>query len=336
MYPTTLLAALSLVSACLLPVLARAQASAQAYPSRPIQFIVPSTPGTTADQLARLLGPRLSQRWGVPVVVDNKVGAGGAIGFEAAAKAPPDGYTYLFSATAFSTLPALRSKLPYDPVKGFASVALLGASPLALLGASPLALVVSNGVPAKTARELVAYVRAQPPGKLNYASPGVGSVHHLTMEMFKQHTGMFITHIPYKGTGGALTDLAAVHVEASIVTLQTALPLVQSGKMRMLAVTGARRSAQVPNVPTLAEAGYPQVVSQAWFGIAAPFDTPHAVLAKMNAEVNVLLALPEVKTALVAMGVDAVGGKPEQLDTLVRSELAMWAQTVKTGGITAD
>lgn len=332
MHQHTRFAALGLACASLLPTWVNAQASLQAtsqtYPSRPIQFIVPSTPGTTADQLARLLGPRLSQRWGVPVLVDNKVGAGGAIGFEAAAKAPPDGYTYLFSATAFSTLPALRAKLPYDPVKSFASVA--------LLGASPLALVVSNGVPAKTARELVVYVKAQPPGKLNYASPGVGSVHHLTMEMFKQQTGMFITHIPYKGTGGALTDLAAGHVEASIVTLQTALPLVQSGKMRMLAVTGARRSAQVPNVPTLAEAGYPQVVSQAWFGIAAPFDTPPAVLAKMNAEVNALLALPEVKTALAAMGVDAVGGKPEQLDALVRSELAMWAQTVKTGGITAD
>jgi len=262
------------------------------------------------------------------VVVDNKVGAGGMIGIEAGAKASPDGYTFLFSATALSTLPALRPKLPYDPIKSF--------SPVVLLGSSPLVLVVTDSVPAKTVAEFVAYAKKQPPGKLNYASPGLGSVHHLTMEMFKQQTGLFLTHIPYKGTGGALNDLVAGHVEASVVVLQTALPLLQAGKIRMLAVMGPQRVAQFPDAPTLAQAGVPNVVSEAWFGVAAPAGTPAAVIAKMNAEINSLMALTEVKEAMAKAGVDPIGGKPERLDALVQSEIKMWNQVVKKGNITAD
>lgn len=321
---STLFASMSLVCAAVLPALSQAQD----YPSRTIQFIVPSTAGTTGDQLARLLGPRLTQRWNVPVVVDNKVGAGGMIGIEAGAKASPDGYTFLFSATALSTLPALRPKLPYDPIKSF--------SPVVLLGSSPLVLVVTDSVPAKTVAEFVAYAKKQPPGKLNYASPGLGSVHHLTMEMFKQQTGLFLTHIPYKGTGGALNDLVAGHVEASVVVLQTALPLIQAGKIRMLAVMGPQRVAQFPDAPTLAQAGVPNVVSEAWFGVAAPAGTPPAVIAKMNAEINSLMALTEVKEAMSKAGVDPIGGKPERLDALVQSEIKMWSQVVKKGNITAD
>lgn len=321
---TNLVASISMVCAAVLPVLSHAQD----YPSRTIQFVVPSTAGTTGDQLARLLGPKLSQRWNVPVVVENRVGAGGMIGIEAGAKANPDGYTFLFSATAFSTLPALRPKLPYDPIKSFSSVV--------LLGSSPLVLVVTNNVPAKTVREFVDYVKKQPPGRLNYASPGLGSVHHLTMELFKQQTGLFLTHIPYKGTGGALNDLAAGHVEAGVVVLQTALPLLQGGKMRMLAVMGPQRVAQFPHMPTLAQAGVPNVVSEAWFGVTAPTGTPPAVIAKMNSEINSLLALPEVKEAMTKAGVEPIGGKPEKLDAMVRSEIKMWTQVVKKGNITAD
>ncbi len=321
---TNLLASMGLACAAVLPVLSHAQD----YPSRTIQFIVPSTAGTTGDQLARLLGPKLSQRWNVPVVVENRVGAGGMIGIEAGAKASPDGYTFLFSATALSTLSALRPKLPYDPIKSF--------SPVVLLGSSPLVLVVTNSVPAKTVAEFVAYAKKQPPGKLNYASPGLGSVHHLTMELFKQQTGLYLTHIPYKGTGGALNDVAAGHVEASVVVLQTALPLLQGGKMRMLAVMGPQRVAQFPDVPTLAQAGVPNVVSEAWFGVTAPVGTPPAVIAKMNSEINSLLALPEVKEAMAKAGVDPIGGKPEKLDALVHSEIKMWTQVVKKGNITAD
>lgn len=321
----TLLASIGLAcTAGLVPVLC----AAQDYPSRPIQFIIPSTPGTTGDQLARLLGPKLSQRWNVPVVVENKVGAGGMIGIEAGARASPDGHTFLFSATAFSTLPALHPKLSYDPIKSF--------SPVVLLGSSPLVLVVTSSMPAKTVREFIDYAKQQPPGKLNYASPGLGSVHHLTMELFKQQTGLSLTHIPYKGTGGALNDLAAGHVDVSIVVLQTALPLVQSGKIRMLAVTGPERVAQFPQVPTLAQAGVPKVVSEAWFGLTAPAGTPPSVIAKMNAEINSLLALPEVKDSMAKAGVEPIGGKPEKLDELVRRELKTWNQVVKKGHITAD
>ena len=321
----TLLAAVGLAcAAALLPL----PSSAQDYPSRPIQFIIPSTPGTTGDQLARLLGPKLSQRWNVPVVVENKVGAGGMIGIEAGAKANPDGYTFLFSATAFSTLPALRQNLPYDPIKSF--------SPVVLLGSSPLVLAVTNNLPAKTVGEFIAYAKKQPPGKLNYASPGLGSVQHLTMELFKQQTALHLTHIPYKGSGGALNDLAAGHVEASIVVLQTALPLVQGGKIRVLAVVGPHRVAQLPKVPTLTEAGVQNVVSEAWFGITAPAGTPPAVIAKMNSEINSLLALPEVKESMEKMGADPAGGKPEKLDVLVRSELETWSQVVKKSNIAAE
>lgn len=321
----TLLASIGLACAAgLAPLLS----SAQDYPSRTIQFIIPSTPGTTGDQLARLLGPKLSQRWNVPVVVENKVGAGGMIGIEAGAKASPDGYTFLFSATAFSTLPALRSNLPYDPIKSF--------SPVVLLGSSPLVLAVTNNLPAKTVGEFIAYAKKQPPGKLNYASPGLGSIQHLTMELFKQQTSLHLTHIPYKGSGGALNDLAAGHVDASIVVLQTALPLVQGGKMRVLAVVGPNRVAQLPKVPTLAEAGVQNVVSEAWFGITAPAGTPPSVIAKMNSEINSLLALPEVKESMEKMGAEPAGGKPEKLDALVRSELETWSQVVKKSNITAD
>ncbi len=319
-----LLASMGLVCAAVLPLLSHAQD----YPSRTIQFIVPSTAGTTGDQLARVLGPKLSQRWNVPVVVENKVGAGGAIGIEAAAKANPDGYTFLFSATAFSTLAALRPKLPYDPIKDF--------SPVVLVGTSPLVLVVTNSLPAKNVREFLDHVKKQPPGRLNYASPGIGSVHHLTMELLKQETGIYLTHIPYKGTAGALNDLAAGHVEASFVVLQTAAPLVQSGKMRMLAVVAAERAPQFPHVPTLAEAGLKKMVVDAWFGVTAPAGTPPAVISKMNSEINSLLGLPEVKESMAKMGIDPAGGKPEKLDTLVRSEIKMWTQVVKKGNIVAE
>ncbi len=315
---------MGLMCAAVLPLLSHAQD----YPSRTIQFIIPSSAGTTGDQLARVLGPKLSQRWNVPVVVENKVGAGGAIGIEAAAKANPDGYTFLFSATAFSTLAALHPKLPYDPIKNFSSVVQLGTSPLVLL--------VTNSLPAKNVREFLDHVKKQPPGRLNYASPGIGSVFHLTMELFKQETGIYLTHIPYKGTAGFLNDLAAGHVEVGFITLQTAAPLVRSGKMRMLAVAAAERAPQFPEVPTLAEAGLKKMVADAWFGVTAPAGTPPAVISKMNSEINSLLALPEVKELMAKMGVDPAGGKPEKLDALVRSEIKMWTEVVKKANIVAE
>ncbi len=301
---------------------------AQDYPNRSIQFIVPTSAGTTGDQLARLLGPKLTQRWNVPIVVENKVGAGGSIGIEAGARANPDGYSFLFAATSFSTLPALRTKLPYDPVKSFV--------PVVMLGASPLVLIVANKVPAKTVREFVDYAKKQPAGSLNYASPGLGGVQHLTMELFMQEAGIKLLHVPYKSMAGALNDLAAGHVQAGVVVLQTALPLVQSGKMRALAVLSPERVAPLPNLPTMAEAGVPKVVSEAWFGVMAPTGTPASVVQKMNTEINQLLVLPDVKEALDKVGVDTAGGKPERLEALVTSDLKMWAQVVKKANIAQE
>ncbi|MDB5761034.1 MAG: Tripartite tricarboxylate transporter family receptor [Herminiimonas sp.] len=318
-----LLAATSLICACVLPSLAQAQN----YPSRPIQFIVPYTPGTTADVLARLLGVKISQRWNVPVIVENRTGASGIIGTDAVAKAAPDGYTVLFAATSYGTLAAINPKLPYDPIKSFA--------PVSLLGTSAMTLVVNNKFPANNVREFVEQVKKQP-GVLNYASPGLGSSQHLGMELFKQETGIDLIHVPYKGTAGALNDIMGGHVQASVVSLQSATPLVQSGKMRMLAVMSRERAPTFPQVPTLSEAGFGKMVVETWYGVMAPAGTPPAVIAKINNEINHLLTLPDVKEAMAKQGVDPAGGKPEKLDELVRSELKLWTRVATRGKIVAE
>jgi tripartite-type tricarboxylate transporter receptor subunit TctC len=317
------IAAASLVCASVLPSVSQAQA----YPSRTINFIVPYTPGTTADVLARLLGAKLSQRWNVPVVVDNKTGASGIIGTDFVAKAQPDGYTILFAATSYGTLPAINPKLPFDPVKSFA--------PVSLLGTSAMTLVVSTKFPANNVRELIDQAKKQP-GVINYASPGTGGSQHLAMELFKQEANINMLHVPYKGTAGALNDLIAGHVQASVVSLQSATPFVQKGSLRMVGVMSRQRVPTFPQVPTLAEAGFPDMQVETWYGVMAPAGTPPAVIAKLNAEINNLLTLPDIKEAMAKQGVDPAGGKPEKLDTLVRSELKLWTQVVTRGKIVAD
>jgi tripartite-type tricarboxylate transporter receptor subunit TctC len=300
---------------------------AQNYPSRPIQFIVPYTPGTTADVLARLLGVRITQRWNVPVVVDNRTGASGIIGAAAVAKAAPDGYTFLFAATSFSTLAAINPTLPYDPVKSFA--------PVSLLGTSAMTLVVNSKFPANNVREFVEQIKKQP-GLVNYSSPGTGGSQHLAMELFKQETGINIIHIPYKGSAGATNDLIGGHVQASVVSLQTASPFVKSGSIRMLAVMGRERAAAFPQVPTLVELGYGNMLVGTWYGVLAPAGTPPAVIAKMNAELNDLLTLPELKEAMAKQGVDPAGGKPEVFGALLQRELELWSKVVARGKIVVD
>ena len=294
----------------------------------PLQFIVPSSPGTTGDQLARLIGSKISARSSTPVMVDNRVGAGGLIGIDYVAKAIPDGKTFLFSATAFSTLAALRSDLPYDPIKNF--------SPIILLGTSPLVFVVTNSVPAKNMKEFVDYVSKQPIGSVNYASPGIGSVHHLTMEMFLQSTGLQMTHVPYKASANSISDIVAGHVQAGFVVLQTATQLVQSGKMKMLAVMGNTRASQFPQVPTFIESGFNLPVINAWFGISAPANLASTQLASFNNEFNQILKLPDIQTAMLKMGVTPVGGGSEKLDVLVKNEIKIWSQVVKKAEITLD
>ena len=301
-----------------------ALAPAQDYPSRPIRIIVPFTPGTTADTWARLLGPQLSQRWNVPVVVDNRSGASGIIGIEACATANPDGHTIIFASTAFSTLAAMSPKLPYDPYTSFA--------PVLMLGTSPLTLVVANKFPATSVRELIEHAKKQP-GAYNYATSGTGSVFHLTMEWFKQENGINLVHIPYKGTAGVVTDLVAGHVQASLLVFQTIAPHVQGGRVRMLAVLGRERAPQFPHVPTLIESGMPNMVVEAWTGALAPARTPRAVIARLNDELNRLVALPEVKETMAKAGVSITGGKPEVLDALIRKEIRQWKQVVQRANI---
>jgi tripartite-type tricarboxylate transporter receptor subunit TctC len=304
-----------------------ALAQGGSYPSKPITIIVPYSTGTTADTLARLLGAKLSERWGVAVVTDNRAGAAGVIGSEAAAKAAPDGHTLLFTATSHSTVPAMRPKLPFDPVKSFA--------PVLLLGTSAMAVVVSPTVEARTLKEFIDLAKARP-GKLDYSTPGGGGVQHLAMELLMQETGTKLVHVPYKGSAGALTDVVGGHVQASVASLQTAGTLVSGGKLRMLAVMSEERSPAFPSVPTLKELGMGSLVVDTWYGVMAPAGTPSDVVAKINTELNALLRLPEVREALAKQGVVPAGGAPERLQQLVSQDIARWTKLVATAQIKSE
>ncbi len=320
MKPAKLIAGMALLCAAGLPVFTLAQD----YPSRSILFVVPFTPGTTADSLARLMQTRISQRWGVPVVVENRPGAAGIIGIDSVAKANPDGYTFLFTSTAFGTLAAMKPKLPYDPDKSFA--------PVMLLGTSPLSLLVSNNFPAKTVKELITRAKERP-GELNYASAGTGSVFHLAMELLQHEAGTRMVHVPYKGTTGVVNDLIAGHVPVTMMVFQTAAPLVQSGRVRMLAVMSSQRIQALPDVPTMVESGFPNMIVDAWTGVMVPAKTPPAVIDRFNDEVNKVLALPEMKAAAAKIDVTLVGGTPETLGALVRKEIRQWTEVAQRANI---
>ena len=298
-----------------------------AWPARTIQIVVPYTPGTGADILSRILGLKLAERWKVGVVTDNRAGASGNIGTDFVAKSAPDGYTLLCSATSFGTNPAINQRLPFDPVKGFA--------PVVLLATSSVAVIVTPGLPAKTMREFLELARNQP-GKLYYSSPGNGGPQHLAMELLKLDAHIDLVHVPYKGSGGALADLVGGHVQAMIVSLQTAAPYVQSGRLRMLAVMSAERSPAFPEVPTLKELGLADLEVDTWYGMFAPAGTAAPIIAKLNAELNALLGQPEIRELLAKQGMAAAGGTPERFGELVKNELARWARVVASAGIKAD
>jgi tripartite-type tricarboxylate transporter receptor subunit TctC len=310
-----------------LALIAQAAGAQSPYPARAVQVVVPYSPGTGADILARTLGPRLSESWKVPVITDNRAGATGNIGAELVAKAQPDGYTLLCVATSFGTNPALNTRLPFDPVKSFA--------PVGILATSGMALLVPADLPAKTIREFIDLAKSQP-GKLNYASPGNGGLQHLAMELFKQEAHIDIVHVPYKGAAGAIADLVGGQVQASVVAIQTAVPHVQSGRLRVLAVMGAERSVAFPNAPTLKESGFPDLVVETWYGMFAPAGTPAEIVTKLNTELNTLLLRPELREQFAKQGLNPVGGAPARLADLVKRELPRWAAVVKAAGIKAD
>ena len=301
--------------------------AADAWPSRTVTIVVPYTPGTGADTIARLLSPQLADRLKVPVVVDNKAGASGAIGTEVVAKSPPDGYTLLFIATSHGTLPALKRHLPYDPVKSF--------TPIALAATSALALVVNPELPATSFAEFVALAKKQP-GKLYYSSPGNGSPQHLAMELIKLDAGIDLVHVPYKGSAGAARDLVGGHVQATVAALQTMAGFVKSGKLRMLAVLSEERSPAFPDVPTMKELGHPDLVVDTWYGVFAPAGTPPDIVTRLNAEVNELLKLPETAQAFAKQGLVPVVDKPERMGSLLEAELARWNRVVASAHIEGD
>lgn len=325
MFPFNSRAARLWAALLLAPALCVAQESE--WPNRAIQIVVPYTPGTGADILARIIGPRLAEDWKVAVVTENRPGASGNIGTDFVAKAAPDGYTFLFTATSFGTSPAVNRKLPFDPVKSFA--------PVVRLARSSVAVTVTAGLSAKSMQEFLDLARSEP-GKLYYASPGNGGPQHLAMELLKQQAHIDLVHVPYKGSGGALADLVGGHVQAMIVSLQTAAPYVQSGKLRMLAVMSPERSDAFPDVPTLKELGLPDLEVDTWYGVFAPAGTNKAVVAKLNAELNAQLKQSEIRAVLAKQGMIPVGGSSESFAELVRKELTRWSRVVESAGIKAD
>jgi tripartite-type tricarboxylate transporter receptor subunit TctC len=301
-------------------------AGAQEWPSRPVHIVVPYTPGTGADILSRVLGPKLGERWKTAVITDNKPGATGNIGADFVAKSPADGTTFLLTATSFATNPALKPA-PFDPVKDF--------QPVALLATGALALYVNPQVPAKTAPEFIALVRSQP-GKLYYSSPGNGGPQHLAMELLKLETGMNIVHVPYKGAAGAVADLVGGQVQAMVSAMQTVAGQVRSGRLRMLGVMSDKRAEAFPDVPTLKEQGVADVEVETWYAMFAPAGTPAGVVSRVNADMNELLKEADVRQLLAKQGLSPAGGTPEALGERVKRELARWTRVVKAAHIKAD
>jgi tripartite-type tricarboxylate transporter receptor subunit TctC len=294
---------------------------------RPITIIVPYTPGTGIDILARALGGELARDWGQPVVVDNKPGASGNIGTQLAARAAPDGQTLLMVAKTFVTNVSLFKNVPYDPVKSFA--------PIVKLATGSIVLAVHPSVPADSVPAFIDYVKARP-GKVNYGSPGFATPHHLAMELFKHATQTDLVHIPYKGTSGVMSDLVGNHVSAMFVPTHVALPLAADRQIRILGVASPQRVAAAPDVPTLAEQGVTGFDVDIWFGLLAPTGTAPDVIARYNAVINEFLRSPAVTGALAKQGLITAGGPPEVLATLIAHDMAKWQKVIQQAGITAE
>ena len=301
---------------------------AQSYPAKPIRFYTPYPPGGTTDILARIIGAKMHEAWGQPVIVEAKPGAGGNIGADFVAKSTPDGYTLLMGASGPLAINAsLFSKLPYDPAKDFA--------PVVLSASVPLVLVAHPSLPVKNVREFIALIKARP-AQFNYASAGPGSPQHLTAEMFKFMTKVEMTHIPYKGSGPAIVDLIGGQIPFAFESMIPVLPHVKGGKLRGLAVTSAQRSPVLPQVATVAEGGVPGFESIAWYGVVAPAGTPKEVVAKLNGEMVRIANMPDIKQRLMEMGSPPVAGTPDQFGALIRSEIPKWAKVVKQANVSLD
>jgi tripartite-type tricarboxylate transporter receptor subunit TctC len=313
----------------LMPVtLMPAATCAQNFPVRPIRMLVPTTPGGSVDTLARAIGTRLSERFGQQVVIDNRAGAGGVIAGELTAKAPADGYTLMLgTVAALAANVSLKKSLPYDPLRDFA--------PVTLAATQNLILIVTPALPAKNVKDLVALAKARP-GQITFASAGSGAGGHLSGELFKLLAGIDLLHIPYKGMAPALVDVISGQVSMSFPSIATALPQIKSGKVRALAVTGAKRSQAAPDVITMQEAGVAGYESATWYGAIAPAATPRPIIAKLNSEIVAILKQPEQRDRLAADGSEPLGSTPEEFGKHLKSEIEKWAKVVKAAGIRAE
>lgn len=307
--------------------LTSAHAQTNTLPQAPIRLIVPFTPGTGIDLIARSVGPRLAERLGRPVVVDNRAGASGNIGTEAVVRAAPNGSTLLVTVNTLVMNASLYPQLPFDPVKDL--------TPVTLTSWGQLMLVVPTKSGYKTVADLVNAAR-QSPGRINYASPGVGTPHHLAMELFKSTTGVFVTHIPYRGTGPAVTDLLGGQVDAMFLPIHVALPHVKSGRLAALGIGSDKRHPLMPDVPTLAEAKIGQVNVDMWYGVFAPPGTPPELVALFNRELKDILLSDDVKKAFQTQGMDPSSSTPAEFQRLVAQDAQRWAKLIKAQNIKAD
>ena len=315
------------IAAGLATFLAASTAVAQAWPDRPVRMIVSVPAGATPDVTARLITPGLAQILGQPMVVDNRGGAGGLIGAELVANAAPDGYTvFLSSPGALTILPHMR-KVPYDTLRDFA--------PVSLVSIGPFILITHPSVPVKSVKDLIALARAQP-GKLNYASAGNGVANHLAMELFKQMAGVDITHVPYKGAPQAVTDLLAGQMNMMFNSIAPLVGHIKTGRVRVLGIASAKRSPQMPEVPTISESGVPGYQSENWFGMFVPAKTPKKIIGQLNEATVKVIRTPEIQSQFLALGADAIGNSPEEFAAFVRTDMARWGKVVKLSGAKVD
>jgi tripartite-type tricarboxylate transporter receptor subunit TctC len=294
------------------------------WPQRPVRIVVPQSPGGLTDLTARLIGPRLAERLGQPVVVDNRPGAGSMVGTDLVAKAAPDGYTLVVVPSSITIIPSMYKQVPFDPLRDFA--------PITTLTSYPNLVVVPPSVPATSLKELIALAKAKP-GALNYASGGAGTPTQLGPELFKAMAGLDIVHVPYSGGGPAITALLGGQVQLYFAPIATVLQLVKGGKLRALAVTSAKRSSVVPEVPTVAESGVPGFDQTTWNALLAPARTPPAVQARLVAELEAILKLPAIRERFAAEGVETGGIAPAQLAANMKAEIAQWARVIRDAGI---
>ncbi|MBC7842028.1 MAG: tripartite tricarboxylate transporter substrate binding protein [Gemmatimonadaceae bacterium] len=300
---------------------------AQSYPAKPIRMIVPYSPGGGSDAVARLLGQRMTERFGQTVIIDNRAGAASMIGTELVARAAPDGHTLLLTDAPVTINPFVHAKVNYDVLRDFA--------PVSLAASSPLMLVVHPSVPAQTLQEFIALARAQP-GKLSLGSGGNGATTHVVGEMFQQRAGIKLIHVPYKGTGPALADVVAGQIPATFTTTPGAVPFLKAGKLRALAVTTLKRTQGAPEVPTFDEVGIRDVEASNWYGVMAPAGLPKAILTTLNTEIVEAVRAPDLRERLVSLALEPITTTPEEFRTFIAAELKKWAAVVKSANIRAE